>query len=89
MSFLLNLIKHKVVRRGASGTATVASATTSIVVTHGLGYTPNVTDLVVVPTLLSLSAKWWVTAVGAASFQINVDVDPGAGTATFAWRIVK
>jgi hypothetical protein len=71
---------------GVSGTATVASASTSVVVTHGLGYAPNASDITIIPTLLSTSAKWWVTAIGAATFQINVDVAPGAGTATFAWR---
>lgn len=72
---------------GVSGTAAVASGTTSIAVTHGLGYTPNPADIQIIPTLLSNSAKWWITAIGATTFQINVDADPGAGTATFAWRI--
>lgn len=70
-----------------SGVATVTAAATTVVVTHGLGYTPNIHNINVKPTLLSSSAKWWITAVGATTFTINVDVVPGAGTATFAWKI--
>lgn len=80
-------ITYTMAAAGVGGTATVASGATTSVVTHGLGYAPNVADIQVVPTLLSNAAKWWITATGATTFQINVDADPGAGTATFAWRI--
>lgn len=80
-------ITYTIRQAQAAGTATVANTTTSIAVTHGLGYTPRAEDINIIPTLLSNSAKWWVTAVGATTFTINVDADPGAGTATFAWKI--
>lgn len=72
---------------GNIGTATVANGTTSIAVTHNLGYTPDVTDIQITPTLMSLSKTYWISAIGASTFTINVDVDPGVGTATFAWKI--
>jgi len=67
-----------------SGTATVASGQTSIVVNHGLATTP--TRVQVTPTLLSNAASFWVTDKGATQFTIHVNADPGAGTATFDWR---
>jgi len=69
-----------------SGTATVANGQTTVTVTHGLATTP--TRVQVTPTLLSNAASFWVTAKGATTFVINVNADPGAGTATFDWRAV-
>jgi hypothetical protein len=66
------------------GTATVASGQTHIDVTHGLITTP--TRVIVSPTLLSDATHWWVTGKGATEFIINVDQDPGVGTATFDWH---
>lgn len=71
----------------AKGTATVASGTTSIAVTHGLDRTPAAADVKVTPTnSLGSAAKFWTSAVGATTFTINTNVDPGATTATFAWQ---
>jgi hypothetical protein len=82
--FALNeILKRK------SGTATITAAATSVVVTHGYGATPAAEDIHVTPTLLSSSAKWWVSTIGATTFTINVDVVPGGGTATFAWKISR
>uniref|UniRef100_A0A6M3J6Y7 Uncharacterized protein n=2 Tax=viral metagenome TaxID=1070528 RepID=A0A6M3J6Y7_9ZZZZ len=67
-----------------SGTATVANGQTTVTVTHGLATTP--TRVQVTPTLLSNAASFWVTAKGTTTFVINVNADPGAGTATFDWR---
>ena len=70
----------------ASGTATVPSGSTSVTVTHGLGSTPRIQDIRVTPTNnLGAAAKFWISAAGATTFVINVDADPGATTATFAW----
>lgn len=68
-----------------SGTATVPNGATYIDVTHGLAYTPTAAELTIIPTLLSSAASWWVTDIGATTFRINVNADPGAGTATFSW----
>ena len=73
----------------ASGTATVASGGTSIAVTHGLSSTPQAKNVAVTPTNdLGSAAKFWISAVGATTFTINTNVDPGATTATFAWQAV-
>lgn len=67
----------------SSGSATITAAATTVVVTHGLSTTP--TRVFISPTLLSLSNKAWVTSAGSSNFTINVDIAPGAGTATFDW----
>lgn len=78
-----------------SGTATVASGSTSIVVTHGLASNtntaaPTVKDVIVTPTNnMGSATKFWVSAISATTFTISVDVAPGATTATFAWQVQK
>ena len=67
-----------------SGTATVASAATTVVVSHGLVTTP--TRVLLTARLWSNAAKAWITNLTATQFTINVDVDPGAGIAVFDWR---
>lgn len=72
----------------ANGTATVANATTSIAVTHGLSITPSLDMISVTPTnSLGTATKFWISGATATQFTINVDADPGATTATFAWSI--
>jgi hypothetical protein len=72
-----------------AGTATVASGSTTVAVTHGVvGVTPVAAQVKLTPTnSLGNATKWWVTSVGATTFTINVNTDPGATTATFAWEI--
>ncbi len=71
----------------ASGTATVPSGSTSVAVTHGLAATPSNRHIMVTPTNNKGSAtEHWISAPGATTFTINVDVDPGVTTATFAWQ---
>jgi hypothetical protein len=69
------------------GTATVANGTTSIAVTHGLAATPNLQDISVTPTNdLGNASQFWISTPTSTQFTINVDADPGAGTATFVWK---
>ncbi len=71
-----------------SGTATIASGNTSITVSHGLSAQPATSTIAVVPTNnLGSATKFWVSNVGATTFRINTDVDPGVTTATFNWQI--
>lgn len=71
----------------SNGTAVVANGTTSIAVNHGLSAAPALSKISVTPTNnLGTAAKFWISGVGATQFTINVDVDPGAGTAAFAWN---
>lgn len=67
-----------------SGTATVANGATTVVVSHGLTATPTRVQLTA--TLWSSAAKAWVTTKTATQFTINVNADPGAGTAIFDWE---
>lgn len=72
----------------AVGAATVANGTTSIAVTHGVAMTPTLNQIKVTPTNnLGLAAKFWISSPTATQFTINVDVNPGAGTATFSWMV--
>ncbi len=71
-----------------SGTATVASGATYVDVSHGLGITPSINNINVTPTNnLGSATKFWISNVGASTFRINVDIDPGVTTATFSWTI--
>ncbi|MDP3013394.1 MAG: hypothetical protein Q8M92_04075, partial [Candidatus Subteraquimicrobiales bacterium] len=71
-----------------SGTATVISGDVLVNVTHDLPMAPDIENIIVTPTnSLGNAAKFWVSDVGATTFRINVNADPGATTATFTWRI--
>jgi nitrous oxidase accessory protein NosD len=72
-----------------SGTASVASGNTQVTVTHGLALTPTARHIKVTPTNnLGNASKFWISDIGATTFIINVDTDPGETTATFAWQAV-
>lgn len=70
-----------------SGTGTVLSGNTSIVVAHGLEKTPALTDIQITPAEdpTNIVSFWWISGVGASNFTINVDADPGASNLDFAW----
>lgn len=78
-----------------SGVATVASGSTTIVVSHGLASNtntapPTAKDIIVTPTNdLGSATKFWVSAVTATTFTISVDTAPGGSGATFAWQAQK
>lgn len=72
----------------ANGTATVVNGQTSVVVTHGLEKTPTLQQIAVTPTNnMGNATKFWISTPTATQFTINVNADPGAGTATFAWQV--
>lgn len=69
-----------------SGTATVSSGDTTVVVPHGLSLTPPIENITVTPTNnLGNASNYWVSDVTANSFTINVNTDPGQDGATFVW----
>jgi hypothetical protein len=73
-----------------SGAATIPSGSTSVSTPHGLSITPDIKNVIVIPTNnMGNATKYWVSAVGAANIVINVNADPGTGGATFVWRIVS
>lgn len=71
-----------------SGTATILSGTTSILVNHGLstGAGTLAQNFSVTPTnSMGAATKFWIDGITSTQFRINVNADPGAPTATFAW----
>ena len=77
--------------QGASGegTATVPNGATSVTVTHNLKRTPLITEILVTPTNnMGNAAKYWISDIGATTFKINVNADPGTTTATFVWQVL-
>lgn len=69
-----------------TGTATVTTGNTTIVVTHGLIAAP--TRVIVSPTNNPTAAVtyWWVDTITATQFTIHVNADPGATGIIFDWR---
>jgi hypothetical protein len=71
-----------------SGTATLLSAGTSIVVTHGLSATPVAGDIMVVPIeTWGNMTKFWLDTYTATQFTVHADIAPGADT-DFAWKAI-
>jgi hypothetical protein len=75
----------------SSGTATIVTATTSITVTHGAGYTPSAQDIMLCPTNSPTNPPgwFWADTITSTQFTINVAADPGASGASFGWRIFR
>ncbi len=73
-----------------SGTGTIASGTTSTVVTHGLSVTPTLDDISIVFGEQGTAdyGRWWVDTITATQFTLHVSTDPGASNLDFAWRVV-
>lgn len=70
----------------ANGTATIVNGQTTIAVTHGLGVTPGVNDIVVTPKAnWGTLTEFWVTDPTSTDFDITGDADPGEDVA-FAWQ---
>lgn len=86
LSSTVKAIRNRGFTTENSGTATVSNGNSSVDVSHGLDVTPTAADIQITPTNnLGNSSLYWITSVGASTFTINVDVDPGATTATFCW----
>lgn len=72
-----------------SGTATVANGATTVVVNHGLSVTPTADDITVTPTnSMGNATKFYIGTFTSTQFTITVNADPGATTATFAWKAI-
>lgn len=74
---------------GFLGTDTIPSGSTSVVITHNLAFTPTATDIAVTPTNSPTNdpGHMWVSNLTSTQFTVNCRTNPGAGGATFAWRI--
>jgi hypothetical protein len=73
-----------------SGTATIPSSSTSVVVTHGLSKTPTLKDIAVIiganPT--NDPGNIWVDTITSTQFTINCRNNPGASNLSLAWKAI-
>lgn len=70
----------------AQGTATQNSATTSVVVNHGLSITPVPGEIFITPhTDINTAARFWVSNLTATQFTINTNAGPAANV-TWGWQ---
>jgi len=73
------------------GTATIAATTTSITVTHNMRRTPTGGEIQVTPLsnieVGGTSRSFWVSSVGATTFQINISSAYASSDLNFGWRV--
>jgi parallel beta-helix repeat protein len=71
-----------------SGTGTILSGTTSIVITHGLSFTPTLENIFITLGELSTTdpGQIYVTTITSTQFTVNCRTNPGASNLDFAWR---
>lgn len=67
------------------GSATVLSGNTSVTVTHGLGYTPGASSIMVTANSDLAGASFYVLNVTATTFDIGMSSAPAANK-SFSWR---
>lgn len=66
------------------GGATITNPATTAVVTHGLDFTPTVSQIIV--TSPQNLGALWITSITSTQFTINVETSP-ASAATLGWRV--
>ena len=73
-----------------SGLGSVASGTTTDVITHGLSYTPTIDQIIITFAEQGSNnyGRWWVSTIGATTFTVNISANPGASNLDFGWRVV-
>jgi len=71
------------------GTGTITSPATAATITHGMGFTPVAGDITVTLTEdpSNTPGAIWVSAIGATTFVVNCENDPGASNLDFSWAI--
>jgi hypothetical protein len=72
----------------SGGTGTIASGATSVVVDHGLAFTPSARNVFVTPTSNSANdpGTIWVDAFTPTQFTVRCRTDPGEPGLSFAWH---
>lgn len=68
------------------GSSTVASGATVVAVNHGCSETPNIVNITMTENATNDIGYWWVSAIGATTFNLNVRNDPGASNQNFSWE---
>lgn len=73
-----------------SGTGTIANATTSVNVAHGLATTPTIDQIFVTPSNNPTNAPghMWIDNIDATNFRVNCTNNPGASGLNFGWRVI-
>lgn len=71
-----------------NGTGTIASGSTSVTVTHGLGKTPVAADISVTPTANTTTdpGNLWVDTISSTQFNVNCRTNPGVSGMAFSWQ---
>jgi hypothetical protein len=70
-----------------TGSATLLSSATSVVVIHGLSYTPSIDDVRITPRNdINPAVRLWVTTMTSTQFTINSNVSP-TGDCFISWSI--
>lgn len=71
------------------GTATITSATTSVVVTHGLARQPSIYDisLTMLENPTTDVGNIWVSGISSTQFTINCRTAPGASNLDVGWVV--
>ena len=67
-----------------TGLASLTIGATSTVVSHGLAYTPSVTNIKITPTSNLDGVSFWLSSVTATTFQINISAT-SVTTEFFSW----
>ena len=74
-----------------SGTGSITSGGTTDVITHGLNITPALADIHITlgenPT--NTPGAVWVDTIGATTFTVNCENDPGASNLDFSWKVTR
>jgi len=85
----IRALEAKEAPRVVSGTATVLNEQTSVVVTHGLPYTPVAGDIMVWFCQPGSSTSCYVDTYTATQFTIRVNANPGITTAIIGWKAIR
>lgn len=72
-----------------SGTWTVPNTATSVVVTHGLGWTPQAGDIAIGFTSPDNSATCWIDTYTSTQFTVHIDVAASPATTTGWWKAIR
>ena len=81
-----NRVNMTIATTEASGTATVTASNLFVMVTHGLGSTPD--RVLLTPTTDPADAAWYVSAKNATQFAITL-VAVHSSDITFDWLAIK
>lgn len=71
------------------GSGVVTTTTTSIAVTHGLGFTPNLSNIQVTATssmAASAITSYWISTPTATQFTVNTNAAVTGASFNFVWR---